>query len=249
MCAQVSRDVAFLFQTSRLELNGPVDMDRPYDARMWSALGGCYEKLDNKAEALKAYKRSLLSSDEYDMAAYERVCRMCDAMNKKDLSVRYHYKAIEAAMAEKLDVDEYGHSLLAVAEYDLQHKRGAQAADWDLVERYLNIVMQGSNVNEVCCLASLPTLLSLVFSGGFDMLTLLTLWLSFYSTKRERRSCSKRWQRTSSSGAGIEIHFSSSNRVRRIQVQCKKKKGSRSISGASKHSARLPTTWPALLTI
>lgn len=129
-------------------LTALVDFHRPYDARMWSALGGCYEKLDNKSEALKAYKRSLLSSDEYDMSAYERIFRICDAMGKKDLGVKYHYKAIEAAVSEKLEVDEYAPSLLAVAEYEIRHKRGP-GANWELVERYLNVVMQTCSVPEV----------------------------------------------------------------------------------------------------
>ena len=41
---------------------------RPYDARMWCALGGCYEHLDKIEEAEKCYERAIANKDMEDIA-------------------------------------------------------------------------------------------------------------------------------------------------------------------------------------
>lgn len=41
---------------------------RPYDARMWCALGGCYEHLDKLDEAEKCYERAIANKDMEDIA-------------------------------------------------------------------------------------------------------------------------------------------------------------------------------------
>lgn len=33
-------------------------MDRPYDARMWCALGSCYETLSQTQQAIRCYERA-----------------------------------------------------------------------------------------------------------------------------------------------------------------------------------------------
>ena len=38
---------------------------RPYDVRMWTAVGGCYEKLGRLPEAIKAFKRALLGGIQF----------------------------------------------------------------------------------------------------------------------------------------------------------------------------------------
>lgn len=41
---------------------------RPYDARMWCALGGCYECLEKYDEAEKCYERAIANKDMEDIA-------------------------------------------------------------------------------------------------------------------------------------------------------------------------------------
>ena len=36
---------------------------RSYDARMWCAMGGCYERLERRAEAIKSYERAMCNND------------------------------------------------------------------------------------------------------------------------------------------------------------------------------------------
>lgn len=38
---------------------------RPFDARMWCALGVCYEHLDRREEAVKCYERAMDNRDRY----------------------------------------------------------------------------------------------------------------------------------------------------------------------------------------
>lgn len=41
---------------------------RPFDVRMWAAVGNCHEKLGRFSEAIKAYKRALLGEGQVDLA-------------------------------------------------------------------------------------------------------------------------------------------------------------------------------------
>ncbi len=40
---------------------------KPYDPKMWQAVGNCFNKMDRPAEAIKALKRALLAGSYYDM--------------------------------------------------------------------------------------------------------------------------------------------------------------------------------------
>lgn len=124
---------------------------RPYDSRMWSALGGCYEKLGNLNEAFKAHKRSLLSSEPSDMSAFERICMVCEQMGKPDLAAQFHRRAIEAAIAEDLDLSEYQRSLMALAKYELEVKdsSGLHCGDFETAERCLNKLAASNSVGDV----------------------------------------------------------------------------------------------------
>ena len=39
---------------------------RPYDPKMWQAVGSCYDKIDKPQQSIKAYKRALVAGTYYD---------------------------------------------------------------------------------------------------------------------------------------------------------------------------------------
>jgi len=41
---------------------------RPYDARMWCAMGGCYLSLDKRSEAIRSYERAVSNHDREGIA-------------------------------------------------------------------------------------------------------------------------------------------------------------------------------------
>lgn len=39
-------------------------MSRPKDARMWNAMGNCYDKIDKRSESAKCYERAEACKDK-----------------------------------------------------------------------------------------------------------------------------------------------------------------------------------------
>ena len=50
------------------DVGGKAAALRPYDARMWCALGSCFVSLDRRREAIKSYERAVTHNDRENLA-------------------------------------------------------------------------------------------------------------------------------------------------------------------------------------
>jgi anaphase-promoting complex subunit 8 len=64
---------------------------RPYDARMWCALAGCYEKLHRVQEAIKCYKRAECHNDREGIAAQRLATLFSEKLHDREQAGRFRF--------------------------------------------------------------------------------------------------------------------------------------------------------------
>lgn len=62
---------------------------RPYDARMWCALAGCYEKLHRVQEAIKCYKRAECHNDREGIAAQRLATLFSEKLHDREQAGKF----------------------------------------------------------------------------------------------------------------------------------------------------------------
>ena len=71
---------------------------RPYDGRMWNALGSCFDYLNQHNEAIKCMKRALSSQDTVEPAAFAKLAKLYLKLGQfeyKDTIAYYYRKYLE----------------------------------------------------------------------------------------------------------------------------------------------------------
>jgi anaphase-promoting complex subunit 8 len=63
---------------------------RPHDARMWCALGGCYEKLGKSGEAIGCFKRAVENQDREGILSYH-LGRIFALRNEQHEAAKYYF--------------------------------------------------------------------------------------------------------------------------------------------------------------
>lgn len=101
---------------------------KPYDARMWQALGNCYEKLGKIDEAIKSYKRSLKLSD-MDPVILLRIALIYEKLSDFDQCAQYMRMCLHEEESEGV-TEETSQARLWLAKFELSKGRYRQANDY-----------------------------------------------------------------------------------------------------------------------
>ena len=67
---------------------------RPYDARMWCAMAGCFKLLGRKQEAIQCYKRAE-SNDDREGIALQELARLFDAEGDERQAAHYYAEMLK----------------------------------------------------------------------------------------------------------------------------------------------------------
>ena len=109
---------------------------RPYDARMWTALATCYEKLkrsvysylvvsdaevgyDSVPDAIKAYQRALVSSEPGDNDIALRIGRLYTSIGQGFPAAQYHRRALSEGLRTSMPRTELSKIWLWLARYEM----------------------------------------------------------------------------------------------------------------------------------
>jgi len=119
---------------------------RPFDARMWQALGQCYSRLAKPHEVLKCYKRAQLFAEPDDIVNLRKLGDHCLAMHLLEEAAAYWSKLLSVAINHGLPSTEYLEVYTSLAAYEmgefhLANGRGRLIGDLSLAEIYLNRVL------------------------------------------------------------------------------------------------------------
>ena len=68
---------------------------RPYDARMWCALAGCYAHLDRTEEAVRCYSRAEVHGDREGIAAMRLAQLHADKLGDDETAAQYYLKHLQ----------------------------------------------------------------------------------------------------------------------------------------------------------
>lgn len=73
---------------------------RPYDVRMWAAVGNCHEKLGRLGEAVKAFKRALLGDGNLDVMLLMKIGDLYERSGDPVAAYRQFRACIEASKSD-----------------------------------------------------------------------------------------------------------------------------------------------------
>eukprot|EP01018_Ginkgo_biloba_P001203 Gb_18773 [translate_table: standard] len=100
---------------------------RPDDARMWVALGNCYEQHDKFNDAIKCYIHALKKGDS-EGVALDKLARLHNQLGKFDEAALFYYKTILQKMEnEQNEGPEAIEALLYLANYCKNQQNFAEA--------------------------------------------------------------------------------------------------------------------------
>lgn len=74
---------------------------RPYDSRMWCALGTCNEQLSKIEEAIKCYERAVLNQDREGIAL-NKLAKLYQQLQNYDKAAYYYQKNLELRENERV---------------------------------------------------------------------------------------------------------------------------------------------------
>eukprot|EP01017_Pseudomicrothorax_dubius_P025352 TRINITY_DN2732_c0_g1_i2.p1 TRINITY_DN2732_c0_g1~~TRINITY_DN2732_c0_g1_i2.p1 ORF type:complete len:160 (-),score=45.31 TRINITY_DN2732_c0_g1_i2:43-522(-) len=92
---------------------------RPKDARMWNAIGNCYEKMEKKLEAQKCYERAENCKDKEGIALH-RLAKLYDLLGMEEKATKCMEENLRRKDEEHIVDKELGECLLYLARY---HKK------------------------------------------------------------------------------------------------------------------------------
>ncbi len=89
---------------------------RPYDARMWCAIGELYHAIRKLPEASKAFQKALAFNDRESIALF-KLARLYLEMQDEDTAAAYYKRNLDAKDAQEIEGEDTKESLLFLAHY------------------------------------------------------------------------------------------------------------------------------------
>ena len=89
---------------------------RPYDARMWCAMAGCYKLLNRKQDAIKCYQRAESNHDREGIA-FTELARLFRDEGDKEAAARYFKETLKLHELQEVSGPETQEALLFLAQF------------------------------------------------------------------------------------------------------------------------------------
>lgn len=117
---------------------------RPYEVRIWKAMGVCYQDLNKPREAIMCYRRALLCATPSDLYLHLKIAGLYEFVQETAHAAAYHRAAVELGTREGRPVGEWGKSALYAARFALSLGAGADAGEMRAAKEGLERVVAAS---------------------------------------------------------------------------------------------------------